>query len=48
MEGWHEVMFKIIEHSGESFYELSNLPGLNYFPTFILIDLIKTHNDYKN
>jgi hypothetical protein len=48
MKGWHEVISEIIKHSWESFYELCNLPGLNYLPTFIFIDLIKAHNNDKN
>ena len=48
MEGWHEVISEIIKHSWEPFNKLCYLPSLNYPETFILIDLIKTHDDYKN
>jgi hypothetical protein len=48
MKGWHEVISKIIKHSWEPFNKLCYLPGFNYLETFILIDLIKAHDDYKN
>lgn len=48
MEGWHEVISEIIKHSWEPFNKLCYLPSFNYPETFILIDLIKTHDDYKN